>query len=118
VFTVERIPELSESARKRLVNLNYTNIRFKIGDGTRGWEEHAPYDRILAAAAASRVPQPLIKQLKPGGRMVLPVGEKGLQELLLVKKMPDGSVTQEFLGEVRFVELKGDYGWSRPEKGV
>ncbi|MHB1483678.1 MAG: protein-L-isoaspartate(D-aspartate) O-methyltransferase [Saccharofermentanales bacterium] len=112
VYTVERIPELAEKAKKRLHELGFENIEYHIGDGSRGWPENAPYDRIMVTAAAGRVPDPLIAQLAPGGKMVIPVGEPGLQELLLIEKDMNGTITEKNLGRVIFVELKGDYGWS------
>ena len=111
VFTVERIPELSESAKKRLDAMGYANVVYLTGDGSEGWPEHAPYDRIIAAAAAGRVPDTLVAQLKPGGRMVLPCGPRGEQDLLLITKDYDGLVNTESLGKVAFVEFKGQYGW-------
>ena len=111
VYTVERIPELSEKAQKRLDSLGYRNIHFVMGDGSEGCAEHAPYDRIMATAAAETIPPELIEQLKAGGRMVIPAGPPGSQELFLVKKDPDGEVRSEALARVAFVEMKGKYGW-------
>lgn len=111
VYTVERIEELSLKAQARIEKLGYKNVKFKIGDGSEGWEEYAPYDRIIVTAASAKVPEPLIEQLKPLGRMIIPVGRRGLQDLLLIKKKRDGSIEKESLGEVVFVELRGRYGW-------
>lgn len=111
VYTVERIPELAEKAKKRLRSLGFENIEYHIGDGSLGWPENAPYDRIMVTAAAGRIPQPLIAQLAPGGKMIIPVGEPGFQELLLIEKDGSGTITEKNLGNVIFVELKGDYGW-------
>lgn len=111
VYTVERIAELSQKAMKRLGSLGYKNIEFKVGDGSEGWREFAPYDRIMVTAAAGQVPQPLVEQLKPGGIMVIPAGRKRMQELLLIRKDEEGKVTEESLGPVTFVELKGEFGW-------
>ena len=111
VYTVERIAALSEKAEERLKNLGYRNIHFAINDGSNGWPKFAPYDRIMVTAAARNVPEPLLKQLKPRGKMLIPVGEKGSQNLLFLEKESTGSVNQTILEKVVFVELKGDYGW-------
>ncbi len=111
VYTVEIIEELSLKAQKRLAGLGFKNIRFKVGDGSQGWPEHAPYDRIIVTAGASKVPDPLLEQLSCGGLMVIPVGTPSLQDLLLVEKNKDGSLSQKPVGKVVFVELKGEYGW-------
>ena len=112
VFTMERIMELMEKAKKRLEALNFTNIHYKVGDGSVGWEEHAPYDRIMVTAAANVLPDDLVDQLANGGRMVIPVGPPHLQELQLITKTDDGDMDVETMGMVRFVELKGQYGWT------
>jgi len=111
VYTIERIAELSETAQKRLETLGYTNIVYKIGDGSEGWKENAPFDRIMVTAAAERIPNELIDQLAIGGKMIIPVGQLELQELQLVSKATDGHVHQQTVDLVRFVELKGKYGW-------
>ena len=113
VYTVERIAELARSAKKRLQSLGYNNILFKTGDGGEGWAEHAPFDRIIVTAAAGTIPKPLLSQLAPCGKMVLPVGARDRQELLLITKDASGCIVQESLGLVLFVELKGVYGWDR-----
>mgnify|MGYP000865322458 CR=1 FL=1 len=111
VFTVERIPELLEKAKQRLDSLRFTNIHFKVGDGSEGWQEHAPYDRIMVTAAARVLPDELVDQLAAGGRMVIPVGPPDGQELQLVTKSKHGEVKVKTFGMVRFVEFKGQYGW-------
>jgi len=111
VYTVERIEELSLRAQERLKALGYGNIRYKIGDGSEGWKEYAPFDRIIVTAAAGKIPDPLVEQLAPGGRMIIPVGNKGLQQLLLICKDDKGNVNTKHLENVIFVELKGKYGW-------
>jgi len=112
VYTVERIAELQEKAKIRLLKLGFRNIFYKTGDGSEGWAEHAPFDRIIVTAAAEKLPQDLVEQLSCGGRMIVPVGPQGLQELLLVVKDGGGKVSTEPLGQVVFVEMKGKYGWS------
>lgn len=109
VYTVERIQEHYEKAQKRLTAASYENIEYKLGDGSLGWPEHAPYDRIMVTAAAEVLPKALVEQLAPEGKMVIPVGAEALQELLLVQKDKDGNITQKNLGYVRFVKLVGDY---------
>ena len=112
VYTVERIPALLERARRILEALGYDNIYFKLGDGTLGWEEHAPYDAIIVTAGAPEVPEPLVEQLKVGGRMVIPVGDEFSQRLLRVTKLDSsGKVKIEDLGGCVFVKLKGKHGW-------
>ncbi len=115
VYTIERLEELAIPARRRLEGLGYTNIHFKIGDGSSGWPEAAPFDRIIVTAASSAVPFELVEQLAPGGRMILPVGVPGDQDLLLVAKDPEGLVSRKVLTKVVFVELVGKYGWDRFE---
>ena len=111
VYTVERIEQLMEKAKQRLEALNLSNIFYRVGDGSRGWPEHGPYDRIMVTAAASVLPDELINQLAVDGRMVVPVGPPDLQELKLVTKKDPGKVHVETVDMVRFVELKGKYGW-------
>ena len=114
VIAIERQPELVTSARRRIAGLGYDNVEIVEGDGTKGWPEGAPYDAILAAASGSHVPKPLIDQLVPGGRLVMPLGEPGwVQQLVKVTKKQDGSIEQADLGSVRFVPLIGEEGWSR-----
>lgn len=109
VYTIERIAALHERAKERLREVGFSNILFKLDDGSTGWEEHAPYDRIMVTAAAAQVPQELIDQLAFGGKMVIPVGTPLLQELLLLEKDEDGGIQTNVLTEVRFVPLKGKY---------
>jgi len=112
VCTVERIEELAEKAKRRLEALNFSNILYKVGDGSEGWKEHAPYDRIMVTAAARVLPVELVNQLADGGRMVIPVGPQNLQELKLITKTRDGDIHIKTVEMVRFVELKGKYGWT------
>ena len=106
VYTIEIIPSLGNEARKRLEELGYGNIEVRIGDGYAGWPEKAPFDGIVVTAAAPRVPQALVDQLKPGGRMVIPVGGTGdVQYLKLLTKRTDGGVDEKKVLPVRFVPL-------------
>jgi protein-L-isoaspartate(D-aspartate) O-methyltransferase len=112
VVAIERHGELAQIARERMARLGYDNVRIIQGDGTRGCADEAPFDAILAAASGSHVPKPLLDQLAPGGRLVMPVGDPGfVQELVKVTKRPDGTTSQENLGGVRFVPLIGEEGW-------
>jgi protein-L-isoaspartate(D-aspartate) O-methyltransferase len=110
VYTIEIIEALATSAGERLQRLGYDNVTSRLGDGYYGWEEHAPFDSIIVTAAASHVPPPLIEQLKPGGRMVIPVGARFMtQLLLLLEKGDDGEVVTRQIGAVRFVPLTGEH---------
>jgi protein-L-isoaspartate(D-aspartate) O-methyltransferase len=113
VIGIERQHELVEVARERLERLGYDNIDIVEGDGTKGCPDEAPFDAILAAASGSHVPEPLLGQLAPAGRIVMPIGDPGaVQELVKVTKQEDGILRQENLGAVRFVPLIGEEGWS------
>lgn len=106
VYSIEIIPELAEAARKRL--LSYKNVHIKLGDGFNGWQEHAPFDAIVVTATAPRIPKKLYEQLKPGGRLLLPLkGKKNLEWMTTVLKQNDGSpaITRHF--GVRFVPMTG-----------
>lgn len=106
VHTIEIVQPLGEQAAERLRELGYTNIEVRIGDGYLGWPEAAPFDGILLTAAPPEVPQPLIDQLAPGGRLIAPVGPQGgIQHLLLMRKEPDGRTLTSKLLQVRFVPL-------------
>lgn len=110
VYTVEIVKALGDQARERLAELGYKNVTVKVGDGYFGWKEHAPFDAIVVTAAATHIPPPLIEQLKPGGRMIIPVGPPfQIQTLLLVEKRRDGSITQRSLMSVAFVPLRGEH---------
>ncbi|MFW5893920.1 MAG: protein-L-isoaspartate(D-aspartate) O-methyltransferase [Verrucomicrobiota bacterium] len=107
VYTIEIIPELAESAAKHLQTAGYDEVASKAGNGYFGWEEHAPFDAIIVTAAASHIPPPLVEQLKPDGRMVIPVGPvTQVQKLVLVTK-EDGDVIKRPKMPVRFVPLRG-----------
>jgi protein-L-isoaspartate(D-aspartate) O-methyltransferase len=107
VFSIEIIRTLAEKAEKQLANMGYKNVTIRCGDGYQGWPEHAPFDVILVTAAPDHVPQPLIDQLAPGGRLVIPVGDF-FQDLLLLHKEQDGSVRRKSIIPVRFVPMTGE----------
>jgi protein-L-isoaspartate(D-aspartate) O-methyltransferase len=113
VFTVERHPDLAERAKAVLDELGYDNVHVKHGDGTVGWDDEAPFDAIVSAAAGPSVPESLKEQLAEQGRLVMPVGDKLMhQSLMRVRRRPDGSYASEDLGAVRFVPLIGEEGFS------
>jgi protein-L-isoaspartate(D-aspartate) O-methyltransferase len=106
VYSIELIDSLGKTAAARLAELGYRNIEVKIGDGYRGWPENGPFDGIVVTAAAPRVPQALLEQLKPGGRMVIPVGGGAdIQYLKLITKRADGGYDERNILPVRFVPL-------------
>ena len=109
VYTIERIPELAATAQSRLENLGYTNIHYKIGDGSVGWAEEAPFDRIIVTAAPQRMPDDVVSQLAPGGVMVLPVGPSGWQQLLRITRDTQGQLHTQTLADVAFVAMIGKY---------
>lgn len=110
VYTIEIIEPLGRDAKRKFSRQGYTNIESRIGDGYYGWKEFAPFDAIVVTAAASHVPPPLIEQLKPGGRMVIPVGSRFLtQQLVLVTRDDSGQITTRQILPVRFVPLTGDH---------
>ncbi|MCG6886695.1 MAG: protein-L-isoaspartate(D-aspartate) O-methyltransferase [Proteobacteria bacterium] len=110
VFTMEIIEPLGIQARERLQRLGYQNVEVRIGDGYYGWEEQAPFDAIVVTAAASQIPPPLVKQLKPGGRMIIPVGSPFMvQQLVLVEKDLQGTLSVRQILPVRFVPLTGSH---------
>jgi protein-L-isoaspartate(D-aspartate) O-methyltransferase len=111
VYSIEIVEPLGREAVERLNRLGYRNVMTRVGDGYRGWPEHAPFDSIIVTAAPREVPQPLIDQLRPGGRLVVPVGGQGAgQSLLLIEKQPDGTVTRRAVLAVRFVPLTDKSG--------
>ncbi len=110
VYSVEIVAELAGEARHRLDELGYANVTVRTGDGYHGWPEHAPYDGVIVTAAATSVPEPLVQQMKPGARMVIPLGRDPRQQfLLLVEKHIDGSTTRRKMLAVRFVPFTGDH---------
>ncbi|AEH45017.1 protein-L-isoaspartate O-methyltransferase [Thermodesulfatator indicus DSM 15286] len=110
VYSIERYPSLARRAKKILESLGYNNVIIKVGDGTKGWPEAAPFDAIIVTAAGPKIPEPLIEQLKDGGRLVMPVGDEWSQYLIKVTKKGD-QLIKENLGAVRFVKLVGEYGF-------
>src|SRR5690242_3880242 len=112
VFSVERLPALAASARTALESAGIRNATVLVGDGTLGWRPFAPYDAILVAAASPEIPEPLVEQLAPGGRMVIPLGDRDTQSLTLVRRDPAAGVRITTLGDVRFVPLVGKHGFN------
>jgi protein-L-isoaspartate(D-aspartate) O-methyltransferase len=110
VFGVERIPALAQGARDALESAGIRNVTVLVGDGTLGWRPFAPYDAILVAAASPEVPAPLVEQLAPGGRMVIPLGDRAAQTLTLVQREGDLLRTST-VADVRFVPLLGEFGF-------
>ena len=109
VYTIEIVESLAQTARDRLRKLKYKNVTVRHGDGYLGWQEKSPFDAILITAAAPKIPQLLIDQLKVGGRMVLPLGEsRGSQDLMVLTKLKDGSLKEEFIAAVLFVPMTGE----------
>ncbi len=107
VYSIEIVPELARQADARLRELGYANVTVREGDGYRGWPEHAPFDGVIVTAAPERIPQPLLEQLAPGGRMVIPVGGF-FQELKLFRKDAAGRITEQAILPVRFVPMTGE----------
>ena len=110
VFGVERIPRLAQGAREALERAGVRNVTVLVGDGTLGWRPFAPYDAILVAAASPEIPAPLVEQLAPGGRMVIPLGDRASQTLTLVRREGDQLHTST-VADVRFVPLLGEFGF-------
>jgi protein-L-isoaspartate(D-aspartate) O-methyltransferase len=110
IYTIEIVEELGLHTQKRLAKLGYNNIEVKIGDGYEGWEEQAPYDGIIVTAAANNIPPPLIEQLKPGGRMIIPLGEQFfVQHLTIVEKDEQGKIKTRHILPVAFVPFTGKH---------
>lgn len=110
VYTIERVKLLALKARRLLKFLGFRNIVLRIGDGSQGWKEGAPFDKILIAAASPEIPEPLVDQLAEGGSLILPVGSEDFQQLTLVTKK-EGKILTENFGDCRFVKLVGRFGW-------
>lgn len=110
VFSIERYPSLGYRANQILQKLGYNNYIVRVGDGSLGWPDDAPFDGILVTAGAPSVPRPLVDQLAMGGRLIVPVGDRFSQDLFLVKRAEEG-ISKTNLGGVRFVDLVGKWGW-------
>jgi protein-L-isoaspartate(D-aspartate) O-methyltransferase len=108
VYSVDIVEPLALSAAKRLSALGYRNAHVEARDGYQGWKEHAPFDAIIVSARAAKVPQPLLEQLEPGGRLVIPVGEEGHEQLKVLVVAADGSVSEQSSVAVQFVPLTGE----------
>jgi protein-L-isoaspartate(D-aspartate) O-methyltransferase len=117
VFSIDRKGGLADQARSILDSLGYRNIRIRVGDGTLGWPQEAPFDGILVTAGAPQVPRPLVEQLAVGGRLVIPVGDRFTQTLTCVRQTGEG-LKCEYYGGCRFVRLIGKYGWDGGEAEV
>ena len=111
VISIERIPAVADLARKNLTALHYDNVEVIVGDGTMGYPPSAPYNGIIITASAPAIPAPLIDQLVVGGRLVAPVGNREIQELVVIHKQ-GATITRKHHGGVRFVPLIGEHGWS------
>jgi protein-L-isoaspartate(D-aspartate) O-methyltransferase len=118
VFSLERIAELADGAKRILSTLGVSNVSIHVFDGTYGWREHAPYDAILVAAAAPDVPSPLVEQLRPAGRLVVPVGPATGQRLIVVTRLPNGRTRTEDAGPAAYVPLVGRFGWAKGAEGA
>jgi len=111
VYTVERIKKLFFAARKRFMDMRMFNVKLKLDDGTMGWPDEAPYDRIIVTAGGPEIPQPLVDQLSDTGRMVIPVGDTKRNQTLVLIEKKDGKVTHTDKGDCAFVDLVGNHGW-------
>jgi protein-L-isoaspartate(D-aspartate) O-methyltransferase len=111
VYSIERLPGLAKRARKTLDQLRYTNVIVRISDGTEGWREESPFDGIIVTASAPDAPDPLLKQLGIGGRLIIPMGDEQLQDLVLYLKEGEDQYSEQSLGGCRFVKLIGEHGW-------
>jgi protein-L-isoaspartate(D-aspartate) O-methyltransferase len=110
-WSVERDPDLAGEAVRRLRDLGYDRVHAKVGDGTLGWPEEGPFDAIMVTAGGPSLPKTLLSQLKPGGRLLMPVGDRWEQTLVLARRSTAGAVSQERMYAVRFVPLVGAEGW-------
>jgi protein-L-isoaspartate(D-aspartate) O-methyltransferase len=110
IYTIERLAPLASMARQILDASGYANVVSRVGDGTLGWPDEAPFDAIIVTAGTPQVPRPLVNQLALGGRLVFPIGEEELQTLVRIRKEEAG-LREEYFGDCRFVKLVGRYGW-------
>lgn len=106
VYSVEVVEEFVEMAEARIAALGYGNVMLRVGDGSRGWREEAPFDKILVTAAGEDVPEPLIEQLKPGGRLVMPLGRRDVQQITLIEKQDHGDLNRRAIMPARFTPLE------------
>jgi protein-L-isoaspartate(D-aspartate) O-methyltransferase len=113
VYAIERVPELSREAEERMRQLGATNVSFRTGDGTLGWELYSPYDAILVAAGGPDAPQPLLRQLKIGGKLVIPIGPNATSQKLFRYTRTEKDFTAEDFGACSFVPLIGAHGWEK-----
>lgn len=111
VFSIERLPDLAAEAGQRIKSLGFYNVTLKAGDGTNGWDAYAPFDAILVAAGGPAIPEPLVNQLKIGGRMILPIGDEQRSQTLIRLTRTETGYGQENFGPCAFVPLIGEYGW-------
>lgn len=111
VFSIERILSLTMKARTLLLDLGYANVEMTFSDGTQGWVRESPFDAIIVTAGSPDIPQPLVDQLAMGGRLVIPVGDESVQDLIRLTKTEEGIKREDF-GGCRFVKLIGKYGWN------
>jgi protein-L-isoaspartate(D-aspartate) O-methyltransferase len=113
VFSIDRIASLAGNARRLLESLNYYNIAIRVGDGTLGWKDEAPFDAVMVTAGAPDIPKTLVEQIAVGGRLVVPVGGRHSQVLIKLTRLSESAhdVKKEDLGGCRFVDLIGEYGW-------
>lgn len=114
VFSIERIPALLQQARENIQRAGVNNVSLLMGDGSIGWREYAPYDAILVGAGAPSVPQPLLDQLAEGGRLLIPIGDRDEQRLVMAERK-GGRIEMHDMAPVRFVPLVGHHGWSRSD---
>ncbi len=117
VFSIERIPALMQQARENIRRAGVNNVSVLLGDGTIGWREYAPYDAILVSAGAPSIPQPLLDQLAEGGRLLIPVGDREEQKLVVAERK-NGQITMRDEAPVRFVPLLGSHGWNGDAGGT
>lgn len=116
VFSIERIPALLQQARENIQRAGVNNVSLLLGDGTIGWREYSPYDAILVSAGAPSIPQPLLDQLAEGGRLLIPIGDREEQKLIVAERK-NGQVEMHDVAPVRFVPLLGSHGWAGGEGG-